>query len=88
MRYSRPLGPALIEQRFQEMTVVFDSSTGQTHFLSDLPLLLLSSLDAEPLDFEDIVDRLAGGSKIERDAVDHIRIALEDLRRAELIVSD
>ena len=59
--------------------------TGETHFLNELPLLLLETLEDRQSGTPDILAELADGSELEASAETAILMALELLRSAELI---
>ena len=44
--------------------IIFDPATGETHFLNDLPLLLLSVLDREPRDLRKLCCLLTGSDDV------------------------
>lgn len=81
-------GPTLVTETFDEDDVVFDPATGETHFLTELPALLLTAIDRQPASHRDIVTRLAG-AETELDAADEARVlaALQFLVAAELVES-
>jgi PqqD family protein of HPr-rel-A system len=66
---------------------VFDPATGETHFLTELPLLLLEAVDKLPSATDSLINTLAGPVKLEQDAADKILAALRLLEDAELIES-
>lgn len=70
--------------------VVFDRSTGLTHFLSQLPLMVLETLGSQSLTVQDLVTRLAESADIAADQLpaSAIQRSLADLEQAELIVSE
>ena len=68
--------------------VVFDSDTGETHFLSDLPSMVLARIDDEPTTLSGLIDRLDAPADLEREARQQIFTALVSLERAELVTSE
>jgi len=67
--------------------VVFDPATGETHFLNELPALLLSSIDGTPRPIAALVERIAGPTELDAEARTQIIGALVSLERAELVES-
>ena len=67
--------------------VVFDRSTGETHFLNDLSAIILKHLDRDPCSLEEILDRLKRWSRPELDtgAASKVKLALKALEDAELV---
>lgn len=69
-------------------SAVLDPYTGETHFLNDLPALLVSSIGSDPLDVSKLTERLIGHSQgFEHSAQRNITAALASLEQAELIES-
>lgn len=66
---------------------MFDPASGETHFLSELPALLLSAIDADWCAFDVLVERIAG--PLELDPQDQAKIvsSLGYLEGAELVES-
>jgi len=83
----RRLGLALVRERELGEGVVFDPSTGETHFLTELPALLLSVVDREPASQDTLVDRLAGPLDLDSTAEAQVLAALVYLEGAELVES-
>lgn len=67
--------------------VCFDPATGETHFLGDLPALLLSVIDSEPVSVDRLTQRLAGADAIADDDRKKMIGALLFLEAAELVES-
>lgn len=67
--------------------VVFDPDTGETHFLSELPRLLLTVVTSAPVSHAELVERLAGQAELDSQAEAQVITALVFLERAELIES-
>lgn len=70
-----------------ETTVMFDRSSGDSHFLSMLPALVLEQLASHPLSYEQLVRQLADGSAadLDDDATAAIATTLDYLEGAELV---
>lgn len=66
---------------------VFDPATGETHFLNELPALILQSIDADPVSFPTLVERLAGPVDLDEQEKEKIVAALVYLEGAELVES-
>ena len=66
---------------------MFDPATGETHFLSDLPALLLAAVDAEPAEVATLIDRIAGPVTLDGQAQAQVVAALIFLESAELVES-
>jgi elongation factor P--beta-lysine ligase len=69
------------------MSIVFDPSTGETHFLSELPALLLKYIDANPVTVSEMFDRIAGSDSLDAEKANLIEESLTALVRAELVES-
>ena len=76
-----------ITEQFDDSLVVFDPATGETHFLADLPALVLAELDDEPRSVRELIERLAGPVELDRAAEQQILTALTQLEAAELVES-
>jgi len=81
----RRLGPALAWQGEIGEGAVYDPASGETHFLSPLPALLLSAIDGQWAFYSEIVDRIAGPVDYDGQAEAQIIAALVVLERAELV---
>lgn len=80
-------GPDLIWERGLGDSIVFDPRCGETHFLSDLPALILSVIDSTPASAEQLIDRFAGPVALDSDAQSQVLAALVFLEGAELVES-
>lgn len=67
--------------------LVFDPASGETHFLSELPALILSTIDDSPATYAELVERFAGPVDLHHQATAQIIAALISLEGAELIES-
>ena len=79
-------GPDLVFGDEDTLTPVFDPATAETHFLNDLPLLLLSAIGSEPRGFDALVADLAGDD-IDDHARGRLYATLLQLEQAELVES-
>lgn len=68
-------------------SLLFDPYTGETHFLGDLPALILSVIDDTALPLEELAERLAGPISLDETARAQINGALVFLEAAELVES-
>ena len=66
---------------------MFDPATGETHFLSDLPALLLAAVDGQPPDVAPLIERVAGPVSLDGHAEAQVAAALIYLESAELVES-
>jgi PqqD family protein of HPr-rel-A system len=66
---------------------VFDPVSGETHFLNELPVLLLQQLGATPLTLAELASRLAYGKDLGADALAKISTCLAELERVGLVES-
>ena len=80
-------GVALIWERGVGEGGVFDPRSGETHFLNDLPSLVLSVIDDQPSTLHELVERLAGPVDLDPTAQSQIVSALLFLEGAELVES-
>ena len=80
-------GPAVSKIQTLDPAPVFDPATGETHFLNELPLLLLEAMVDSPSTAEVLVDALAGPVELDDDADQRITAALRLLEDAELVES-
>jgi hypothetical protein len=69
--------------------IMFDPSSGETHFLSPLPNLVLAHLSVEYLAFGQLIQELAGESPdgLGGDSLTAIAATLDFLEGAELVES-
>ena len=72
-----------------QMTILFDTSSGETHFLGELPVLVLGCLSDEFLPFEQLIDALSGDSSsgLNSESLTAIAASLDFLEGAELVES-
>lgn len=80
-------GPPAIYEQIPDKTAVFDPETGETHYVSELPALLLSCVVAEPASHEMLISRLAGPVELDKKAVSQVLATLLYLEAAELVES-
>ena len=80
-------GPELVWQDAPGLGAVFDPATGETHFLNELPAVILLAIDKTPVSFSALVERLGGGDEIDERAAAKILAALSLLETAELVES-
>lgn len=66
---------------------MFDPATGETHFLSELPALIATTLDGEWAPHAELVTRYAGPVELDAAAEAQFVAALTSLERAELVES-
>jgi PqqD family protein of HPr-rel-A system len=83
----RRIGPAVSKNPEFDPAPVFDPATGETHFLTDLPLLLLETVVESPGTTEDLITALAGPVELDDAEAGRITAALHLLEDAELIES-
>jgi PqqD family protein of HPr-rel-A system len=83
----RRLGPALVWDREPGHGAVFDPATGETHFLSELPALIATTLDDTWASHIELVSRYAGTVELDAAAEAQFVAALTSLERAELVES-
>ncbi|MCB1801120.1 MAG: hypothetical protein KDI82_05480 [Gammaproteobacteria bacterium] len=83
----RRCAPALEWRHEAGSGAVFDPVTGETHFLSDLPAMLVTEIDETWCDTRTLIERIAGS--IQLDAGEHAKVlaALHYLEGAELVES-
>lgn len=67
--------------------MLFDSQTGETHFLSELPYLVLCALGGKSRTLTEIANSLAGPEALDSSALEKIGSALVYLERAEIVES-
>ena len=77
-------GADVCREQFEQM-VVFDPPTGETHFLSELPLILLTTIGSESRGLGEVAARL----DVQLDGDSKIRVldALYQLQQAGLVES-
>lgn len=80
-------GPEVVWASTPEYGVVFDPTTGSTHFLSELPALLLSTITDTPESSLNLLERLVGPITVDRKEIAKITAALSYLEAAELVES-
>jgi PqqD family protein of HPr-rel-A system len=67
---------------------VFDPLSGETHFLSDLPDLVLDVIDTHPRPLDEIITRLTDGEPLDDEGIaGNVAKALAYLEQAELVES-
>ncbi len=66
---------------------MFDPATGETHFLSDLPALIVTIVDDDWASHTNIIERYAGPVELDGSAETQVIAALVSLERAELVES-
>ena len=80
-------GTPLHQETHAQSAVIFDPDTGETHFLSDLPSIVLHKIDDFPATLSVLIGRLDGPENLEPEAREQILTALMYLERAELVTS-
>jgi len=75
-------------EEFPDDVVVFDPSTGETHFVTQLPALILAELDTTPRSVAELIERLAGPVELGETEEQQILDALSRLEAAELVESE
>lgn len=80
-------GPAPFTEEFGSVCAVFDPASGETHFLTELPSLLLSVIDDRAATLDTLVERLAGATALDPQARIQLLSAMEYLVAAELVES-
>lgn len=86
-RQWRRCGPPLVWENAPGEGAVFDPASGETHFLSELPALLLSSIGQEWRDLASLIVHIAGSDDLEDQHRAKILSALTFLESAELVES-
>lgn len=66
---------------------MFDPASGETHFLSDLPALLLGQVDESWCDTMTLIERIAGPVALDTEDQSKVLAALHFLEGAELVES-
>lgn len=84
--WSRSAQP-LVWESLADLGAVYDPSSGETHFLAELPALLLPLISDDPMTASALVDRLAGPGGLDAQANARIVAALNYLEDAELVES-
>lgn len=78
-------GPEPVRESFDVTEIIFDPSTGETHFLNELPSLLLSVVQHQPLSLNALIGRLAGDVEVSEQGREDILATLQFLAGAEII---
>jgi PqqD family protein of HPr-rel-A system len=87
-KYRRILQTGLAtEQVSGAVHLLFDPFTGDTHFLNDLPFLLLQAIDDTPRSVSEISERLAVDEELDADAAAQINQTLLSLASSRLVES-
>ena len=70
-----------------ERVVLFDKTTGETHFLNELNALVLSRISEEGCSLEQLVESLEewSGTELEPESISKVKAALQALEDAELV---
>jgi PqqD family protein of HPr-rel-A system len=84
--WRRP-GPVPVWQGEPGEGALFDPLSGETHFLGELPALIVSVLDDHWASRGTLVERIAGPVALEQQAEAQILAALVSLEAAELVES-
>lgn len=80
-------GPSVVLADEYAEVPVFDPVTGETHFLNDLPLMLLSEIGPQPRAFDPLLEGLGEDGDLDDHAKARIQGALLFLEQAGLIES-
>jgi PqqD family protein of HPr-rel-A system len=83
----RRQAPAVCGSPGYKLTPVYDPISGETHFLNELPSLLLEVIDERPRRVDELVALLNDGEPLDADAKKNIEFALTYLEQAELAES-
>jgi len=80
-------GPDVVWEGVAGEGPVFDPASGETHFLNDLPVLLLLAIDNRPVSCSTLMARFAGPMQLDEQGQAQILAALVYLEGAELVES-
>lgn len=80
--------PKPVSMLFGEWTLVFDPATGETHFLTELPALLLDAVNDEGSHARELVERCVGQEQHAFDLASQVTLALDFLEAAELVETE
>jgi PqqD family protein of HPr-rel-A system len=78
---------AVVWDRSWDLSIIFDPDSGQTHFLSELPALLLDNIHESPQTIEQLTASIDAPEDLTEEAQEQIRRALSLLEAKELIES-
>ena len=78
-------GPDLVWEGLSAATAVFDPSSGETHFLTELPALVLRAISAAAGSEAELIRRMAGPVELGEPSTQLVHAALNQLERAGLI---
>jgi len=81
------LGQDVLAEQF-EQAIIFDPQTGETHFLSELPLMLLSAVNSKPQDIRELTAHLDPELDLNDGSRVKILEALYQLEQAGLVESE
>lgn len=79
--------PRYLQEAFDGVHAIFDPATGETHFLAELPALILTAVDNQPATPEALMDRLIGSDDAGRAMEQQVSATLQFLAAAELVES-
>jgi PqqD family protein of HPr-rel-A system len=77
----------VVKSNSYSLTPVYDPVSGETHFLNELPGLLLDVIDGQPRRVEELIALLNDGEPLDDEASRSIALALTYLEQAELVES-
>jgi PqqD family protein of HPr-rel-A system len=78
-------GADLVWESLPATHAVFDPDTGETHFLTELPALVLQAISPVPASAAELVQRLAGNVQLDEDSAESVHSAVYQLEQAGLI---
>jgi PqqD family protein of HPr-rel-A system len=81
----RRQSPPLNCQSIPPAYAIFDPSSGDTHFLSELPTLLLQSIDHKARSALDLLIAIAGEDVYSEEQIQRAEAALRELEKAGLV---
>ena len=79
--------PRYLQETFDGVHAIFDPATGETHFLAELPAIILTAVDNHPVTPEALLDRLMGSDDAGRAMDQQVSATLQFLAAAELVES-
>jgi PqqD family protein of HPr-rel-A system len=78
-------GPSSIQRALGPAHAVYDATSGETHFLSELPALLLQAIDRTPRSAIELLTAVAGEADYTPEQIQQAEAALRELERAGLV---
>lgn len=80
-------GANIVLEALPSANAVFDPETGETHFVSELPTLVLQAVGPDPATAAKLIQKIAGPVELDENSIEAVHSSLQQLEYAGLVES-